>query len=389
VVPTFEFLTSPRIIFGSGSLQQIGSIISDYGKKVLLVTGKDTSRAAPLIELMKNQSLIFSLFSVEYEPTVDEIISGVKLAKEKEVEVVIGFGGGSPLDAAKAIAALATNPGSIYDYLEVIGKGKILGNLPLPLIAIPTTSGTGSEVTKNAVITSTKDKVKVSLRHNNLIPRVAVLDPTLTKSCPPSVTAYSGMDALTQLIEPYLSPKANPLIDLLCIDGIKRISRSILTAYRDGNNINAREDLMLASLYGGIALTNAGLGAVHGFSGVIGGLSKAPHGAICARLLPFVLEANLKALMHKSPNDPFIQRFSDIASLLLGNQEAKIEDSIIYLKNLISDLNIPPLSAYPIDKTDFPYIIQQSRKASSMKNNMVVLSDAEMLSILEKAYAGR
>lgn len=210
--------------------------------------------------------------------------------------MVIGLGGGSVLDAGKAIAALVTNLGNVFDYLEVIGKGQPLVNAPLPFIAIPTTAGTGTEVTRNAVLGSPAHGVKVSLRSPMMLPSLAIVDPELTYGLPPEITASSGLDALTQLIEPFVSVKANPMTDAICREGIRHAAKSLRTVYHNGADASAREGMSLASLFGGLALANAALGAVHGFAGPLGGMLNAPHGAICAKLLPLVMEVNIKVL---------------------------------------------------------------------------------------------
>ena len=234
--------------------------------------------------------------------------------------MVIGLGGGSAIDTGKAIAALLTNPGDPLDYLEVIGRGQALQQTPLPYIAIPTTAGTGSEVTRNAVLASHEHHVKVSLRSPLMLPRVAIVDPELTYSLPPAITASTGLDALTQLIEPYTCNSPNPMIDAICREGMQRAARSLKRAYQNGSDAAAREDMSIAALFGGMALANAKLGAVHGFAGPLGGLFPAPHGMICARLLPFVVEANVRALQMREPDSPVLKRYDEVAQLLTGRR---------------------------------------------------------------------
>jgi alcohol dehydrogenase class IV len=304
--------------------------------------------------------------------------------------MVISLGGGSALDIGKAVAVLLTNPGEIYDYLEVVGKGKGLTHSGLPFIAIPTTAGTGSEVTRNAVLGAEVPEkpgefVKVSLRSAFMLPRLALVDPELTFSLPPNITAATGMDALTQLIEPFLSNKANPLTDGICREGIVRVARSLPAAVRQGDNSAARSDMSIASLFGGLALANAKLGAVHGFAAPIGGLFHAPHGAICARLLPIVMQMNYRALLQRDPEGAVLGRFAEVARLLTGNPAATAQDAVNWLTDLSSDLNIQGLASYGITSADLERLAGLAAKASSMQGNPIKLSNGELIEILALA----
>ncbi|MGC1376109.1 MAG: iron-containing alcohol dehydrogenase, partial [Anaerolineales bacterium] len=329
----FEFATSARILFGPGTLSEAAPTARSFGRRALLVAGKSATRAAPLLEKLQAEGVTASLFHVDGEPSVEAVVAGTQQARAAGCELVIGLGGGSALDAGKAIAALLANPGEIYDYLEVVGLGQALVNAPAAYIAIPTTSGTGSEATRNAVLTATKQKTKVSLRSASMLPRLAIVDPTLTHGLPPEVTAASGMDALTQLIEPFVSNAPNPLVDGFCREGIRRAARALRPAC-EADDPDAREDMALASLLSGMALANAKLGAVHAFAGPLGGMFTAPHGALCARLLPLVLEANLKALRARAPQSPALARFDELAHMLTGNPGADAEDGIAWLQGL-------------------------------------------------------
>lgn len=382
----FEFATSNRIIFGPGALDEIGSLASAFGRRPLVVTGRDPARAARLNERLAHSGLTATSCSVAHEPTTADITRLAALAREAKCDHVIGFGGGAALDAAKAIAALSTNRADLCDYLEVIGRARPLEQPGLPCIAIPTTAGTGSEVTRNAVLASTTHRVKVSLRSAHMLPRLAVIDPTLTYSLPPEVTATTGLDALTQLIEPYTSARANPMTDALCVDGIRRAARSLRRAVEKGSDAAAREDMALASLFGGLALANAGLGAVHGFAGPIGGMFPAPHGAVCAALLPLVMEANLSALRAREPQHPILARYDEVARLLTGNGHAVAADGVRWVSSLVTDLAIPALRTHGITHTDFAPIVEASAKASSMKANPIVLNAGELSGILERAW---
>ncbi len=313
----FEFVTTKRIIFGAGAAREVGSLAKGFGDRALIVTGKSVERAQPLLSLLKASGVASVTFAVSGEPTIDAVVRGAQLARAEHCDVVIGFGGGSAMDAGKAIAALMTNKGDVFDYLEVIGRAGPLTQPPAPCIAVPTTAGTGAEVTRNSVLASPEHRVKVSLRNRLLLPKAAVVDPELTYDLPPDLTATTGLDALTQLIEPYVSPATNPLADAICAEGIRRAARSLRRAFEDGGDKAAREDLALASLFGGLALANAGLGAVHGFAAPIGGMFSAPHGAICAALLPQVMEANLIALHERAPHTEALRRYDNIARLLM------------------------------------------------------------------------
>ncbi len=381
----FEFATANRILFGQGALKQAAPIAASFGRRALIVVGSTTDQATTLIDQLKAQQVEAVTFSVSGEPSIETVQAGMQFARENNCEVIIGLGGGSAIDTGKAIAALMTNPGDPLDYLEVIGRGQALTQTPLPYIAIPTTAGTGSEVTRNAVLASHEHHVKVSLRSPLMLPRVAIIDPELTYSLPPAITASTGLDALTQLIEPYTCNLPNPLVDAICGDGIQRAARSLKRAYQDGSDVAAREDMSIAALFGGMALANARLGAVHGFAGPFGGLYPAPHGMICARLLPFVVEANVRALQEREPNSPVLQRYAEVAQLLTGRSTAGASDAIGWLHQLCADLNVAPLSQFGFTAQDIPSVVAQAQKASSMKGNPIVLNAEELSEILRAA----
>ncbi len=382
----FEFATASRIIFGQGTVKEVAPMASKMGNCALLVTGRNVERAGPLSGSLKNTGMKIVTFSVSDEPTIELTIEGVELARQNASDIVIGMGGGSVIDTAKAIAALLTNSGDITDYLEVIGRGKPLSRPSAPCIAIPTTAGTGAEVTKNAVLTSQEHKVKVSLRSPTMLPDLAIVDPELTYSMPPSLTASTGLDALTQVLEPFVSVKSNPLTDAICIEGLKRAARSLHRAFKDGSDTRAREDMSIASLFGGLTLANSKLGAVHGIAGPMGGMFPVPHGVICARLLPFVVEVNVRALQrHKSQQ--YLLRYDQVAQVLTGKSNAKAEEGIARIHDLCDALDIPGLSDFGITEDHFPDLIARSKKASSMKGNPVNLTDEELTEILQKAVS--
>jgi alcohol dehydrogenase class IV len=381
----FEFATAARIIFGQGTIKECGPLAKSFGERAFLVLGKSSERISGLIEQLRENGISISEFHVSGEPTVETIISGLEQALVKSCNLVIGIGGGSVIDTGKAIAALMTNPGQIYDYLEVVGSGKQLMHPSIPYTVIPTTAGTGSEVTRNAVITIPDKHVKVSLRSPWMLPRVAIIDPELTYSLPPEITAATGLDALTQLIEPFLSNASNPMTDAICREGIRYVSRSLRFAFEHGDDPHARQDMAVGSLWGGMALANAKLGAVHGFASSIGGKFSAPHGAICARLLPLVVESNLKAIQMRATQPSMLERFDEMGKLLTGDPIARAEDGIQWLRDLGTALKVPPLATHGVTRRDIPEIIVQAKSASSMKGNPIELTDSELSQILELA----
>jgi alcohol dehydrogenase class IV len=384
-VMRFEFATATRIIFGPGTLKEVGAIAAKMGSRALVAIGSSPERAQSLLDDLTAQGIEPITFIVPGEPTTHLVSEGTQRAREAGCDMIIGIGGGSVIDTGKAIAALLTNGGEPLDYLEVIGQGQPLTQPPAPTIAIPTTAGTGSEVTKNAVLVSPEHNVKVSLRSNLTLPRLAVVDPELTYSVPPALTASTGLDALTQVIEPYVSNKANPLTDAVCREGIRRGARSLRRAYEKGGDTAAREDMAITSLFGGLALANAKLGAVHGFAGPMGGMFHAPHGAICGRLLPHVMAINVQALQERGQGSDALQRYDEVAQLLIGTPKAAAHDGVSWIQALCTALDILPLSTHGVTEDDFPLIIEKASSSSSMKGNPIELTAEEMKEILNRA----
>jgi alcohol dehydrogenase class IV len=382
---SFEFATAGRIIFGPGTSEEFGTLVAEFGKRALVVHGSDPARSRPLLARIEAANIEYSCLEVRGEPTVEQVADGVSQARQAEANLVIGIGGGSVIDSAKAIAGLVTNPGAILDYLEVIGKGKQLSVPGLPCVAIPTTSGTGAEVTRNSVLASPEHKVKVSLRSPYLLPDLAIVDPKLTLDLPPSVTASTGLDALTQVIEPYVSIRANPATDGFCLEGMRRVARSLQRAFEQGHDLQAREDMALASLFGGLSLANAGLGAVHGFAAPIGGMFHAPHGAVCAALLPRVMEVNLGALGARLTDGEALRRYDSVGAILTGSETAVAADGIHWISELCKALQIPGLRTYGITENDIPELVEKAAKASSMKANPIVLTREELTEALQAA----
>ena len=378
----FEFATAGRVIFGEGKRSMIPEMGRRYGKRGFIVCGSDASRVSWLTGSLEKAGVHCTVFPVFGEPAIAVVEKGANEARQVNAQFVIGAGGGSAIDAAKAIAALATNPGDPLDYLEVIGKSRPLGASPLPVSAVPSSAGTGSEVTRNAVLSSPEHKVKVSLRSAKMLPKVALVDPELTYELSPRVTAFTGLDALTQLIEPFLSVKANPFTDGLCQEALPKVARALPAAFRNGADREARRFMSLGSLFGGIALANAGLGAVHGFAAPIGGMFSAPHGAVCAALLPSALKVNLRAVRERGSAEG-LNRFQRLGGLVIGKDDA--DEAVRWVAELCAELQVPPLRTYGIRAEHFDALCERAAKASSMKANPVPLTAAELHEILHLA----
>jgi alcohol dehydrogenase class IV len=381
----FEFATANRIIFGEGAVSELPSAAAGLGSRALFVTGSSVERSAAHRQAVSEAGLSTELFCTHGEPTVAAVLEGLDTARSHGCDLVIALGGGSALDAGKAIAGLLPNPGEIHDYLEVVGKGGPLPRPAVPFIAVPTTAGTGSEVTRNAVLSVPESGVKVSLRHASMLAKVAIVDPQLTYDLPPGITASAGLDALVQLIEPFVSVAANPMVDVLCRDGIRRIARSLRRAWRDGSDAEARADMSFGALLSGMALANAKLGAVHGFAGPLGGRFAAPHGAVCARLLPGVVQTNIAALRERAPQSQALSRFAELSTLLTGQESAPDDAAVAWLMELCHELAIPPLSRYGMKIDDFRDLIQAAVHSSSMKGNPITLTEDELNGILQSA----
>ena len=384
----FEFATATRIIFGEGAVKQVAQAARQWGSRALFVTGHDPERWNHVLHDLEAVGARAFTFTVEGEPTVDLIARGLEQARGEKCDVVIAIGGGSVIDAGKAIAGLLTNSGEVLDYLEVVGKGNPLKNPAAPFIAVPTTAGTGSEVTRNAVLGVPTRQVKASLRSPFLLPRLAVVDPELTFDLPPAITAHTGLDSLTQLIEAYVSIRANPVNDGFCAQGIPLVARSLRQAFHRGDDAAARSDMSLAALFSGLALANAGLGVIHGFAAPLGGRFAAPHGAVCAAILPYGMEINLRALRARTPESAALGRYQDVARMVTGQPDATAEDAVVWTRKISKEFEIPPLKQYGIGKQDVPILIAEAAKASSMKANPLVLTPEELEEVLTRSLDG-
>lgn len=382
----FEFATATRIVFGAGRLREMREIAPTLGRRALVVIGKSAravQHVEPLLGALPDTGVEYATFSVAGEPTVDVVRAGTQRARDERCDFVIGFGGGSVIDTGKAIAVLLTNDGDPLDYIEIIGKGQPFTKPAVPYVAIPTTAGTGSEVTRNAVLGSPQHRVKVSMRSPLMLPRVAIIDPELTYDLPALITATSGLDALTQLIEPFVSVKANPLTDAICREGMQRVARSLRRAFEDGEDAAAREDMCVAGMLSGMALANAALGAVHGLAGPLGGMYNAPHGALCAALLPHVVRVNEHVLRQQFSGctDPNRESVLDLAL----QKDGEVRQIVGDIDELVQALKIPPLSRYGVKRGDFPSIVQKAKASNSMKGNPVELGDAQLTEILNRS----
>lgn len=380
MIAPFGFMTATEILFGRGQAASLPDQIGEMGGPVLLVHGAHAARAGWLADALPGAVRL----TIPAEPDMAMIEAGVTAARGAGAQVIVALGGGAVIDAGKAIATLVPATRPMMDHLEVVGRGLPLDHAPLPFIAVPTTAGTGAEVTRNAVIGVPDHRRKVSLRDPRMLPRLAVIDPALTDHCPRAITLASGLDAVTQVIEPYVSTRANPLTDALCRDAIPRglaaIRRLMLA-----EDAGARDDMAWVSLCGGLALANAGLGAVHGLAGPLGGLTGAAHGAICGALLPYVLTANRAAV-----NDPQIAARLDqlgawIARAFDLPAATPLPDAAAHLARWSRDMGLPPLSA---NETDFDTAADAAATSSSMKTNPAALDAATLRRIMDAAASG-
>lgn len=371
----FTFATANQIRFGQGVLAELPVLVAERGSRPILISGSSPERYLSGVELE-----FCGQVSVSREPTFEDIAAAVAVARQCEADVVVGLGGGAAIDVAKAVGVLAVQDGEVMDYAEVIGGGKPLAAKSLPVIAVPTTAGTGSEVSANSVAASIEHRVKVSLRSPVMLPAVALVDPLLTLTCPKSVTTNSGLDALTQCIEPYTSRLANPLTDAIALTGFKAGSTALPTAVADGSNVAAREAMSQCSLFGGLGLANAKLGAVHGFAGVLGGLTGAPHGAICGSLLAAVTETNVLAMREREPENPALAKYGDLAFEVTGDRDPQA--LVGWLIGFVAGLSVPSIKELGLKPQDVEAAVAGASRASSMKGNPIVLTDAELHQIL-------
>lgn len=392
----FEFTSVPRVVFGRGSFARIGELTAELGRRAMVVCFGGlpgecdaTSRLAGYLDAA---GIPASYWRQQGEPTVDDVAAALAVARQGDCDCVIGLGGGSAIDAAKAVAGLLANGGDPLDYMEVIGQGLPLAKPATPWIAVPTTAGTGAEVTRNAVLSCPEKNFKASLRSPGLLASVALVDPELGVAVSPKVTASSGMDALCQLIESYTSNKAQPMTDGLALQGIALASHALPLAFADGGDLEAREAMAMASMISGMTLANAGLGAVHGFAAPLGANLPIPHGTVCAALLPHVIKANIRALQAESTGHPWLDRYARIGRILADAPELDRSASLAAAGDktlaLARTLSIPPLADFGLELSLVPKLVELARKASSMRYNPIVLSAEDLVEILNSAMRG-
>ena len=378
----FEFATAGRIVAGAGRAAGLPGVVTGLGSRVLVCTGADPARHESLLARLGSPAAVFP---VAGEPTAELARTGAAAAREHGTDVIVAIGGGSVIDLGKAVAMLLANGGDPLDYLEVVGSGQKITQLAAPCVAVPTTAGTGAEVTANAVLAVPGHRLKASLRSPLMIPRVALVDPELTVSCPPPVTAASGLDALTQCLEPFVSVRATPLTDGLAREGLRRAATGLRAAHADGGDLAARTDMAMCALLGGMALANAKLGAVHGLAGVIGGTADVPHGMACAALLTPVIEANVRTLRSAAPGSSVLDRYAEAAQLLTGKPGASVEDGLAWIGETVSLLGVPGLAAFGLGPGEADGIAAKAAMSSSMQGNPVPLSHDELKAVVLQA----
>ncbi len=388
MVDSFNFSKLPEIYFGTGSIRKAVWLVRRYGKNILLVTGKSSFSNSKwgrrLLDEFDASGIRYDIISISGEPVTTFIDRTAEGFRKMHPDVVVAAGGGSVIDTGKALAAMIPVDGRVWDYLEGNPDQKQHPGTSLPFMALPTTSGTGSEATKNAVLSTTGDNVvKRSLRHDNFIPDVAIIDPELSAGCPPAVTAASGLDAVTQLLEGYLSTRSSPITDALALSGLAAGLGSLRRVYHSGDDISARSDMAYAALLSGIVLANAGLGAIHGFASVLGGHYQIPHGIICGTLLGTVTRTNINKLKAAGENGISWKKYSQAGRKLSGLHAGR-DDHYVYfladeLDRLIDELQMPRLGQYGITREDTAGLADET----DIKNNPVNLDKDELQAILD------
>lgn len=380
----FVFSKIPWILFGPGSFRKVGAVAAGFGRRVLLVTGarslEASGRFRELVSMLDGEGLSWERVPVAGEPSpalIDEAV-----AAHRGAEAVIGVGGGSVIDAGKAISAMLPSGAGVRDFLESVGSGAAHDGSKVPFVAVPTTSGTGSEATKNAVLSVVgPDGFKCSLRHDNFVPDVAIVDPELTLDCPREITAACGMDAFTQLLESYVSTGASPLTDAIALSGIGAAVDCLPAAYEDGGDLDARSGMSYASLLSGITLANAGLGVVHGLAGVLGGMFEIPHGVACGTLLGAATRANMESLRASGEARP-LEKYALAASAMPGGTGGSTSEECDRLLAVIdawtAEFSLPGLGEYGISASDLPRIAERA----GLKYNPARLERAELERIL-------
>ena len=386
MIKSFQFARVPKIYFKIGLISELPDIVKQYGNKIILVLGKksfiQSCHAEILFHDFKTKNIEYHLVFITAEPSPDNIDEAVQRFNNEDIHLVAGIGGGSVIDAGKAISAMIYKSESVMDYLEGVGKKDHPGT-KLPFIAVPTTSGTGSEATKNAVIAQIGEKgFKKSLRHDNFVPDIALVDPELTLNCPPDITSASGMDCFTQLTESYLSDKSNEYTDALALEGLKAIKSSLIRSYTTGEDVEARSGMSFAALTSGICLANAGLGVVHGFASSIGGMYNIPHGLVCGTLMAISNEINIRELRRLKSSQGALKKYAILGKLFLDKKGKKDEfyiDSFVdFLKKLTFEFKLQRLRKFGVEENDIEKICEKTE----IKNNPVKLAVKDLEEIL-------
>jgi len=387
----FSMTRLPRVEFGAGCLDKLPTIIRAYGQRALFVTGQQSHNHSPLWEKLltqlKTRNITTLFATIDGEPSPQLVDQIVAQHRNDNIDCVIGLGGGSALDAAKAIAGLLNVDNSVMDFLEGVGPELPYHGPPVPFIAIPTTAGTGSEATKNAVLSQQGENgFKKSFRDDKLVAEYAILDPRLLASCPKSLIAANGMDTITQLMESYTSINANPFTDALAQSGLLLAREALFEWYKDGAAAEqAQSNMAYAAWLSGITLAQVGLGSVHGLASPLGAFFPVPHGVVCGTLLAEATAINIKAMQKREPQNPALKRYAVMAEWLVGkclaDQQSAHAELITQLRSWVDQLELPRLSTYGITSDDFARIISNAR-GSSMKSNPVVLTDDEIRQVL-------
>jgi alcohol dehydrogenase class IV len=378
----FQFMTSTRIIFGEGALQSSLSVFNQFGYSVLLVSGQNMDRARPVIEYLKAQNMRYQHVAIAGEPNITMVEETALVGRKFKPDMVVAIGGGSVLDMGKALAAIIPNQGDVYDYVEVVGRSVPIKTKPLPFIAIPTTASSGAEVTKNAVLRSGQDQVKVSLRSPEMLADVAIVDPTLTYGTDRLTSGRGAMDTFTHLMEAYVCGDPNPLTDMVCEEGLRRLNRSLFAACLE-DDYKARSDLSFAAMLGGMAITNAKLGAAHGLASALGGKLDAPHSVITARLAPHVMRENVVAAESQGRQD-LLSRYQKMAAILSDDPKAATEEGITWVENVLNRLELPQLRDFGVCATSFDTVVDDALKSVAIKGNPIPLTKERLMFILKQ-----
>ena len=386
MVESFKFSRVPQIIFGPGTIMELPSIIKNFGRSVLIITGAKSfesgGKSKKLLNGLERENLVIHRARVQKEPSPAEVDKITRRYFNKNINLVVAIGGGSVMDTGKAVSAMLISGEGVRDYLEGVGS-KVHSGRKIPFIAIPTTSGTGSETTNNAVISEIGEKgFKKSLRHTNFIPDYAIIDPELTLKCNPEITAASGMDAFSQLLESYISDKASIFTDSLAVEGLRCISMYLLKVYRDGNDLEARGGMAYAAMVSGITLSNAGLGVVHGFASTLGGYTEIPHGIICGTLMGTANRRNVEVLCNEGNNNITLNKYATVGKMFIKDtgksNEYYARAFVDHIEKLITILKLPGLGCFGIKAEQADKIVD----STSLKNNPVSLTREDLLNIL-------